>query len=101
MSNWSCIRCSLQFDKNYAFDLHLSLVHGEKIEVKNETIICKENVQDPQMSKGRLSNDIVEKQFKCDICDSFFQTKQTLKRHIQSIHTKEKPYLCNICDTKV
>ena len=25
-----CNRCVLQFDKKYVFDLHLSLVHGEK-----------------------------------------------------------------------
>ena len=40
-----CERCSLQFGKQYVFDLHLSLVHGETIEVKNETVICEEIIQ--------------------------------------------------------
>ena len=36
MSDFFCNKCSLQFDKKYVFDLHLFLVHGEKIEVKKE-----------------------------------------------------------------
>ena len=37
-----CDKCSLQFDKMYVFDLHLSLVHGEEIKVKSELQICEE-----------------------------------------------------------
>ena len=36
MNNLFCEKCTLQFDKEYVFDLHLSLVHGEKIGVKKE-----------------------------------------------------------------
>ena len=31
-----CILCKLQFGKKLVFDLHLSLVHGEKVEIKKE-----------------------------------------------------------------
>ena len=31
-----CSQCFLQFDKKYVFDLHLSLVHGKKLVIKNE-----------------------------------------------------------------
>ena len=34
--DWYCQKCSLQFDKKSVFDLHLSLVHGEKLEIKVE-----------------------------------------------------------------
>ena len=34
--DWYCYKCSLQFDKKSVFDLHLSLVHGEKLEIKEE-----------------------------------------------------------------
>ena len=31
-----CFECSLQFDKKYVFDVHLSVVHGEVLEIKQE-----------------------------------------------------------------
>ena len=46
-----CTKCTLQFGKKYVFDLHLSLVHGEKMEVKIEPKICEDNFQDLQTSK--------------------------------------------------
>ena len=67
-----CERCSLQFGKKYVFDLHLSLVHGEKIEVKVELPLCEENLQDSQIS---------EKEFSC-----------------QSLDKREKPFNCNMCN---
>ena len=41
-----CYQCSLQFDKKYEFDVHLSVVPGEKLEIKQEldsqhSVICK------------------------------------------------------------
>ena len=39
-----CEKCTLQLDKKYEFDLHLSSVHGVKIEVKKKPLICEENV---------------------------------------------------------
>ena len=57
-----CERCSLQFDKAYVFDLHLSLVHGEKkIEVKVESPISEENLQESQISETEFSYQTVKK----------------------------------------
>ena len=53
--NLFCTKCSLQFDKKYVYDLHLSLVHGEKIEVKSEPKICEENFQEPQTNEQYFS----------------------------------------------
>ena len=86
-----CERCSLQFGKKYVFDLHLSLVHGEKIEVKVESPLCEENLKDSQINKGK-------KPFKCSICDSSFSQKGTLKRHMASVHEEKKPFKCPTCD---
>jgi UDP-2,3-diacylglucosamine pyrophosphatase LpxH len=78
MSDWFCNRCSLQFDKKYVFDLHLLLVHGDKMEVKKETFtICEEKVLEPKICEKELSNQKVEKHPKCDRCNSVFKTKQT------------------------
>ena len=71
-----CERCSLQFDKAYVFDLHLSLVHGEKkIEVKVESPICEENLQESQISETEFSYQTViknKKPFKCNVCYASF-----------------------------
>ena len=57
-----CKRCSLQFGKKYVFDLHLSLVHGEKIEVKSEPLIFEENLQGIQISEKEFSNQVKNEQ---------------------------------------
>ena len=31
-----CYECSLQLDKKYVFDVHLSFVHGEKLDIKQK-----------------------------------------------------------------
>ncbi|XP_022903654.2 zinc finger protein 260-like [Onthophagus taurus] len=37
---------------------------------------------------------------KCDICNNIFADSKGLKKHIQSVHNKFKPYVCNICGHK-
>ena len=69
MNNLFCEKCTLQFDKKYVFDLHLSLVHGEKIEIKNEPQISKENFQVHQRNQE-------------DICETNFARKHHLKRNV-------------------
>ena len=51
-----CEKCTLQFDKKYVFDLHLSLVHGEKVKVKCEPQDCKENHQEFQTPENNYSD---------------------------------------------
>ena len=100
LTDWFCEKCALQFDKKYVFDLHLSLVHGQKIKVKKEPLICKEKFQDPQMSENDLSDHKVEDPLQCNICDSSFKAKQNLKNHIRSVHEGKKPFECIICDAR-
>ena len=86
-SDWFCKKCNLQFGKKYVFDLHLSLVHGEKIEIKNEPLESEEVFQEPQASKK-----VVDTCLKCKICSSLFKTKRNLKKHIESIHEGKKSF---------
>ena len=97
LTDWFCKKCALQFDKKYVFDLHLSLVHGKKIEVKKEPMICEENLQEHQVSKD-LSDHEVDNCLKCNICDSSFKSKQNLKKHTTSVHEGKKPFKCNVCN---
>ena len=81
-----CEQCSLQFDKKYVYDLHLSLVHGQEIKVKTESTTCEENIEDFQKNEKVLS----DKSFKCD--KSFVKSKQNLKSHIESVNEKKQAF---------
>ena len=59
--NWFCKICLLQFDKQYVFDLHLSLVHGEKIEVKVELPLYEENLQESRITEKEFSYQSLDK----------------------------------------
>ena len=98
-----CDKCSLQFDKKYVFDLHLSSVHGEKIKVKVESPICEENLQQSQISESKFSYQSVhenERPFKCNMCYASFAQKRDLKGHMASAHEGKKTCQCIICDAK-
>ena len=79
LSDLYCEKCSLQFNKKYVFDLHLSLVHGKEIKVKTEPTTSAENIDEV----------LSDKLFQCDKCNSFFKSKPNLKRHIASVHERE------------
>jgi len=36
----------------------------------------------------------------CDICSKHFSDAKALKKHVKEIHSKLKPYICNICNHK-
>ena len=93
-----CEKCTLQFDKKDAFDLHLSLVHGVTIEVKKDLLICEENVP-VQVSEKDVLDHVVDNSLTCDICDSSFKSKKSLKRHITSVHEGKKSFKCDLCGT--
>ena len=83
------------------FDLHLDLVHGEEIKVKKDQLIKEEKFEEVQQSEKELSYPITpvkDKSFQCDKCNSFFKSKQNLKRHIASVHEEKKSFKCDICD---
>ena len=62
-----CMKCKLQFGKKISFDLHLSLVHGKKVEIKTE---AKSNLSESELNedtttkKGHGENNSYE----CEIC---------------------------------
>ena len=72
--------------------------HEEKIKVKNEPLICEENITTPQKKKKKMFQ-ILQTANATNMCDSTFKSKQTLKDHITSTHEEKKPFVCNICNT--
>ena len=71
-----CVKCSLQFDKRSKFDKHMSFVH-QKMSEKEDLI----DIEEPEKDTRKQS-------FRCEICDKGFTQKQSMAKHIVSIHKK-------------
>ena len=101
MRDLYCFECSLQFDKKYVFDVHLSLVHGEELEIKQEpesrpSVIPESKeleITHPEEDKSRkieskrikvairtVSGHEGKKQFKSGICIANFVQNDTLNK---------------------
>ena len=87
------------------------MVHGERIEIKEEEVICKnepnldfkkkllELLGDIRDSDQQIvSQHAANKPFKCDICNYTFTQKGHMKIHIKSVHGNKKSFKCDICD---
>ena len=102
VNNLFCENCSLQFDKKIIFDLHLSLVHGKKIEINNEE--KKNSLAELDFLPGNPGGKILA-------------SKKTLTIHKAKIHDisnnpeavqqfsklnnqNEKQFQCKLCDAK-
>ena len=113
-----CTKCSLQFDKKIIFNMHLNIVHKEKIEIKEEQTdsnlkeetetrkkaaapceICGKTFFDMSTMKKHIASVHEKKKpFKCEICDYSFSEKGSMKKHVASVHAGKKPFKCDICD---
>ena len=98
-----CTKCSLQFDKDTIFDMHLSIVHKETIGIKKGRIDIKKEpncVTLKEKPDDTRSATVQEKKkpFKCDICSYSFSEKRSLKKHIASVHEGKKPFKCDLCE---
>ena len=36
----------------------------------------------------------------CKLCGSWFSDSKCLKKHVQSVHTGLRPYICHVCNHK-
>ncbi|KAF7273587.1 hypothetical protein GWI33_013695 [Rhynchophorus ferrugineus] len=59
-------------------------------QLKNHEVIHRAPEELPSWSKVK----------KCDMCQRFFANSKCLKVHVQAVHEKFKPFICNICGHK-
>ena len=70
---WYCCQCSLQFDRQHIYNLHLKLLHKHLIQTKSVVNELQSNEPHVNEVKLDLSNKIVsdqneKKTFICEIC---------------------------------
>ena len=118
MRDLYCYECYLQFDIKHVFDVHLSVVHGEKLDIKQEpdsqpSLMHEEKEleikhQDEQNnqkneSKRRKRSTVTasghkrKEKFKSDVCNANLGQKGTLKQNVTTVHEGKKQLKCDIC----
>ena len=83
-----CTQCSLQFDNKAVYNMHLSIVHKENVEINQEPT-CDTFVEEPEKVP-----------FQYQICEKAFSEKRNLNKHVSSSHENKKTFKCEICDYK-
>nr|XP_018912773.1 PREDICTED: zinc finger protein 260-like [Bemisia tabaci] len=79
---YPCDKCEKKFKQKSQLVNHLAGVHSKK------------------SSKENSSTDDANKWYTkkvCKICSKTYADSKCLKKHIQAVHRKMKPYVCNIC----
>ena len=97
-----CTKCSLQFDNNFVFNLHLSLLHkikNDSSDINNESNkqieICK-----PRLVSKSCKNDKPIKNRKTQTTQSNsnkFTSKPTLHENVATTPEGKKQFKCEIC----
>jgi hypothetical protein len=65
--------------------MHLSIVHKESVEIKEEPLTCK---NEPNLVSEKAL-------FVCEFCDSEFKTEIILNQHISSNHEEKTTFICD------
>ena len=66
-------------------------------------LIDSKNEESEKLSQRGYENAILingKEEFKCPSCDKIFKHRSVLCTHIDLVHEKKKPYLCNKCGYK-
>ena len=112
-----CQFCNSNFSRTYEVSQHMKSAHPEECKqtAVDDSAVCEVNKQlenidlkcQPcgaiffdfsHLTKHKQIVHKMEKQkFNCHLCKSVFKGKHDLKRHINSIHHKKKPYMCAKC----
>ena len=68
--------------------MHLAIVHQEKVKVKKE----------PNSFENEPNFGGKTEVYRCEPCDSSFESQITLDQHNRSYHKKDKQFTCELCD---
>ena len=97
---FSCLypTCKLVFESRDLLKLHIESQHSSEKPLFSKDHGSKSVFVKKGSMKAYIQSELT-KSFDCDFkdCNMAFTTKVTLKRHIKSVHSKEKPYQCSQC----
>ena len=89
---WECNRCLKRFHNKEILIHHAKRLHPNQV---NEIVqIRKRPLDEEVMSRMEVS----ENGWNCTECQMISRHKDRVKRHVERVHLKRKPYICYICD---
>ena len=80
--NWFCYQCSLQFDSQHVYSLHLKLLHKHRIQRKSNKNKHKSNEPLAIEEASDSSNQIVPNQYEKKIFECVFANTPLLRKVI-------------------
>lgn len=98
-----CPECNLEFDTTKACKLHRRKHKNESASdsEKYHCTLCMRKFNRKSSYTNHMKNHDMKSnvKFTCDTCKREFQHKAHLDNHILSVHTREKGYPCELCNT--
>ena len=68
------------------------------VQLRNHSVV---HMTGEQRAGGSSAPPLWYTKKRCEICDKFFSDSKCLKKHIQAVHSKLKPYICHVCNHQV
>ena len=85
------------FDLPWTKIVALATISGF-VQLRNHSVV---HMTGEQRAGGSSAPPLWYTKKRCEICDKFFSDSKCLKKHIQAVHSKLKPYICHVCNHQV
>ncbi|XP_066249027.1 oocyte zinc finger protein XlCOF6-like isoform X1 [Euwallacea similis] len=101
MELFACDKCDYKTNSLSKLNTVHKLIHSTVKAYQCDT--CQKGFKNQKQLRNhkRIHREVTDKAVeKCELCSKTFSEKRRLKYHMDSVHKKLKPYLCNFCGYK-
>ncbi|XP_043683100.1 uncharacterized protein LOC122636191 isoform X1 [Vespula pensylvanica] len=95
--NYKCTECDRMFFSKYDLSKHMA-THSEEKPFSCQ--VCHKQFSRTSLLQRHEKLHRDELRFACQHCELEFFTNEELQKHEDTVHKKDKPYQCNICNKR-
>ena len=99
---FSCSICSKSFARKTHLDGHVNTVHGNVKRLSNPytCVVCQKSLACDRNMARHMRIHRKERPYSCPQaqCEKHFYTKDSMEKHVRTVHQKLREFPCNICD---